>query len=237
MRSSQLTITPAVFQLFPQLSVGIAVVGQATNRGESGAVMAALRLEEARIAEQFGGNPVSEHPHIRPWREAYRAFGAKPKDYASSIENLLRRAATGYNLPHINTLVDLYNTISLRYLVPVGGEDLEHVQGDILLTRASQSEPAVRLLGEKDERPPHPGEVIYRDELGAICRRFNWKEADRTKLTEETRHAILVIEALPPVDEEMLRGALQDLSVSIQKHCAAEVAIHVLNASRPSSAM
>ena len=80
---------------------------------------------------------ISEHPHIAPWREAYRQFGAKPKEHPSSIENLVRRVLKGWTVPHVNPLVDLYNTISLRHLVPVGGEDLDRVEGDVLLTFAT----------------------------------------------------------------------------------------------------
>jgi DNA/RNA-binding domain of Phe-tRNA-synthetase-like protein len=95
----------------------------------------------------------------------------------------------GATIGHINNLVSLYNTISLRHILPVGGEDLDRIVGDILLTRAGDDEPAVFLLGEKEARAPHAGEIIYKDEVGAICRRWNWKEADRTKLTQETRNA------------------------------------------------
>ena len=75
---------------------------------------------------------------------------------------------------------------ALNSLLPVGGEDLDKIVGDVLLTRAGTDEPAVFLLGEKEARAPHAGEIFYKDENGAICRRWNWKEADRTKLTPES---------------------------------------------------
>ena len=187
--------------------LGVIVARGVDNTGEPPGIPAGLRLEEARVRELFAGQPVTEHPRIAVWREAYRKFGAKPKDHPSSIENLVRRVAKGHALPRINPLVDLYNTISLRYLLPAGGEDLDRTAGDVRLTVAGEAEASVRLLGEPEARPPYPGEVIYKDDLGALCRRWNWKEADRTKLTPETRQAILVLEGLPPVGVEEVAAA------------------------------
>jgi DNA/RNA-binding domain of Phe-tRNA-synthetase-like protein len=135
----------------------------------------------------------------------------------------VRRVLKGQPLPGINPLVDLYNTVSLRHLVPVGGEDLDRIEGDVILTIAATDEPPVLLLGEAEPRPPKPGEVIYRDDLGAICRRWNWKEADRTKLTPATRDAVLVIEGLPPVGREIVARAAEDLAALISEHCGGRV--------------
>src|SRR5262249_17372961 len=160
-----------------------------------------------------------------------RKFGAKPKDHPSSIENLLRRVLKGHRLPHINRLVDLYNAVSLRRLVPVGGEDLAAVDGDVELRFATDSEPAVRPLGQPaaSAQPPKPGEVIYADSAGALCRRWNWKEADRTKLTEATTDGFLVVEGLPPVDRPGVEAALVDLSALLTAHCGGSVRTTLLD--------
>jgi DNA/RNA-binding domain of Phe-tRNA-synthetase-like protein len=129
--------------------------------------------------------------------------------------------------------VDLYNVISLTHLLPVGGEDLDTVEGDIVLTRASSSEPPVKLLGEGEERAPKPGEVIYKDNRGAICRRWNWKEADRTKLTEGTRNAVLVLEALPPILVSELSEAARDLERLVLEHCGGQARVESLDRQRP----
>ncbi len=217
-----LRVTPEVVDAFPDVLVGVVAFQGVLNAGESAELMELLRGEEDDAVRRLGeaGRPIPEHPHVAPWREAYRKFGAKPKDHPSSIENLLRRVAKGHRLPHVNRLVDLYNAVSLRHLVPVGGEDLDAVDGDVELRFASDSEPAVRLLGEPLEsaRPPKPGEVIYADRAGALCRRWNWKEADRTKLTEATTRGFLVVEGLPPVDRSRVDAALADLAALVAAH-------------------
>jgi DNA/RNA-binding domain of Phe-tRNA-synthetase-like protein len=229
----RLTIRPEVLALFPDAIVGIAFATNIGNAGQDPRDAEDLRKAEAELHGRVGDGPLSEHPRIAAWREAYRRFGAKPKDNPSSIENLARRVLKGWQVPHVNRLVDIYNAISLETLLPAGGEDLEAIEGDIELTIASESEPPVRLLGEAEARPPKPGEVIYRDRAGAICRRWNWKEADRTKLTEATRSAILVIEGLPPATREDVSAAVEELARRVRDRCGATVVTVILDRERP----
>ena len=228
----KLSATPEFFELFPEARIAL-VVARGIDNSRRADEAELLRSAQAGASARLGQGPLTEHPRIRCWREAYRAFGAKPKDYPSSIENLLRRALKGEPLRSINPLVDLYNVVSLTHFLPAGGEDLDAIEGDIVLTRASAAEPPVKLLGESEERAPKPGEVIYRDDRGAICRRWNWKEAERTKLTGSTRNAILVLEALPPILAEELNAAARDLERLVLEHCGGDARVELLDRQRP----
>ncbi|HEX2623199.1 MAG TPA: phenylalanine--tRNA ligase beta subunit-related protein [Phototrophicaceae bacterium] len=230
--TQQLRIAPEIFEIFPDTQIGIIICEGINNQGENAAVLQALISAAEQLPAQITGDP-GEHPHIAIWREVYRKFGSKPKKYPSSIENLVRRILNGYVPSHINTLVDLYNLISIKHLLPVGGEDLDKTQGDIVLATAGDDELPVRLLGENEERAPHGGEVIYKDDLGAICRRWNWKEADRTKLTEATTRAILVIEALPPITLDQLQIAMNELEQSVKHTTGAATLSAILNHASP----
>ena len=229
----RLSIRPGVLALFPDASWG-------WPRRETCATRARIRRTRRICGAPRPSWPVAsraflpaEHPRIAAWRDAYRRFGAKPKDHPSSIENLARRVLKGWAVPHVNRLVDLYNAISLETLLPAGGEDLDAIDGDVELTLASENEPPVRLLGEPEARPPKPGEVIYRDRAGAICRRWNWKEADRTKLTEQTRNALLVVEGLPPATREDVSAAVEELGRRVRERCGATVVTAILDRERP----
>ncbi len=222
-----------VFARFPEVVLGVVVARGIDNSGDGAGLAGPLRHEEERVRASLAGTQITEHPQIAPWREAYRKFGAKPKEHPSSIENLARRVLKGWAVPHVNLLVDLYNTISLRHLVPVGGEDLDRVQGDVLLTVATDQEAPVHLLGEPEARPPKPGEVIYKDDLGTLCRRWNWKEAERTKLTAETRNAFLVIEGLPPVGRDLVGRAAEELGRLVREHCGGQVTVSLIDRDHP----
>lgn len=229
----KLSISPEVFAKLPELRLGVLVARGVRNDGEVAEMPALLRQEEARIRRELSPDGLSGHPRILCWRGAYRAFGAKPKEHRSSVENLYRLVLRGGEVRAVNPLVDIYNFVSLRHMLPAGGEDLDRVSGDIELAVAGPSEPPVRLLGDAQERPPHPGEVIYRDAISAVCRRLNWREAERTKLTRETRNAILVLEALPPIATEDLGAALGELKKLISQHCGGNLSDALLDAASP----
>lgn len=224
-----LIISDTIFEDFPGLILGVVILHDIDNSQNKAEITELLRQAEAALTGKFGDTPVIEHPHVAIWREAYRKFGAKPKDYPSSVENLTRRVLNGAVIGHINNLVSLYNTISLRHILPVGGEDLDKIVSDVLLTRAGHDEPAILLLGEKEARAPHAGEIIYKDAAGAICRRWNWKEADRTKLTPETKNAFLVIESLPPVSRDAVEAAARDLAELVERYCGGAVSTAFLD--------
>lgn len=218
-----------MFEEYPSVLLGVAVLHNIDNKGEGKELDQSLREAEKLAVKKVGDVPIAEHPNIISWREAYRKFGAKPKDYPSSIENLVRRILKGEGVRHINKLVDAYNVISLKYLVPVGGEDIAKIKGDVVLTSATDHELPIFLLGEKEARSPHPNEVIYKDENGAICRRWNWKESDRTKLTEDTKNAFMVIEGLPPVGREQIETALSELSKMLKAYCNCDATTTILD--------
>ncbi len=222
--------------LFPAAHIGVVIARGIDNESageeaEEAAALLAQAAAQAGSALQDDTLDITTYPAVAPWREAYRAFGVKPNKYRSSIENLLRSARAG-SVRSINPLVDLYNSVSLRHQLPCGGEDLAAVVGDIRLTRAAGDELFVPL-GSPDPQPPQAGEVIYRDDAGVLCRAWNWREAERTKLTPATRDAFLCIEALPPLSEESLRAACTDLAEMVSSKLGASCRVEILSHQRP----
>ncbi len=209
-------IDPEFSALFPDCVIGTVVVRGLDNGLHAAACAALLECDAHSAAERLGEADIATHPAVAPWREAYRAFGVKPAKFRSSIENLLRSARAG-TIRSINPLVDLYNAVSLRYMLPCGGEDLDTVRGPVVLTRALGDEHFIPL-GSTEEQPPQPGEVIYRDEVGVICRCWNWREADRTKLTAATADAFLCIEGISPSVAPAVRQACDTLGALVVEH-------------------
>jgi DNA/RNA-binding domain of Phe-tRNA-synthetase-like protein len=156
------------------------------------------------------------HPHVIAWREAYRAFGARPQRTAPSVDALWQRAVKG-SLPRVNWLVDLYNAVSVRHVVPVGGEDPARFRGPLRLVRASGTEPFDTV---KDGAPvverPEPGEVVWADDDGVTCRRWNWRQGTRTRLTETSTDVLFLLERLDPYPLDALEAAGRSLLGAIR---------------------
>ena len=220
-------VEDSIRSLFPEVMFGIVVVRGIDNTRAAQECAERLAQAASDATTRLGDADLASHPAVAPWREAYRSFGVKPSKYRSSIESLLRSARTG-SVRSVSPLVDLYNSVSLGYLLPCGGEDLGRIHGDIRLTRANGTEEFVPL-GSEQAQPPQSGEVIYRDDTGVICRCWNWREAERTKLTPGTKDAFLCIEALTPADGEQLRTASQELAVLVRELLGGSAETHVVD--------
>ena len=200
-------IAPEIFALRPDfraLSIYAQDVANAATTPETAAALASAC--KAPCAEPWA------EAHREAWREAYRAFGAKPQRTPCSAEALLKRVMRDGALPSVNAVVDIYNAVSLRFAIPVGGENAEAYAGAPQLVRATGSESFETMqAGAPATETPEPGEVIWRDERGVTCRRWNWRQGTRTRIEGTTTRMWFVLEALDPMPDAALIEAGKEL--------------------------
>jgi DNA/RNA-binding domain of Phe-tRNA-synthetase-like protein len=203
-------VDSAVFKLRPDYRVLLLAVDGLVPGGSDASSEALLGRAEEAAAALLTGAAAEELPHIAAWRAAYRAFGAKPQRTRNSLEALTRRAGAG--LPRVNRLTDIYNAISVLRQVPIGGEDLTRYSGSPRLLRAAGTEPFDTMAdGETVIEHPDPGEVVWCDDAGVTCRRWNWRQARRTQLTPSTATALFILDALAPMSDAALTAAGDEL--------------------------
>ncbi|NOJ59838.1 phenylalanine--tRNA ligase beta subunit-related protein [Arthrobacter sp. 260] len=209
-------VDPEVFALRPDYrAVLIAVDGLVPGPSDD-VSEALLQKAEAFAVQLLAAGPVEDVPHVAAWRDAYRAFGAKPQRTRNSLEALVRRAATG--LPRVNRLTDMYNAISVLHQIPLGGEDLAGYVGAPRLIRANGTEPFDTATGgEATVEHPEPGEVVWCDDAGVTCRRWNWRQGRRTQLHDHTTSALFILDALAPLSDEALGQATADLYTHLER--------------------
>jgi len=224
-------IQSLIFDKFLGLNIGVVVAQNIDNFGLSEEIMKRIKEKERDIRSAYNTETISQLPSILTWRKAYSSFGAKPKKHKSSVESLYRMVLQGVDLRHINKIVDVYNYISLKHMIPVGGDDMGKVKGDIVLKFAQGDEPFIPL-NSREVETPREGEVVYADDEGVLCRRWNWRECDRTKMTEDTQNVVLVVEGLAPVEKEDLNKVIEDLSGLIEEQCGGEIKTEILDKNR-----
>jgi DNA/RNA-binding domain of Phe-tRNA-synthetase-like protein len=183
-------VSPEIHAAWPAYEAAV-VIAEGVRNGPGDEASDGLLAAAEQSARAGGLERAADDPRIAAWRSAFSEFGSKPSRYPSSAESLLARVLKGGELPRINALVDTYNAVSLRHLIPVGGEDLDQLEGDLRLVRAED------------------GEVVWRDDAGVTCRRWNWRQEPRTQLTERTTRAFFVFDQLPP--QQALDAAVQEL--------------------------
>ena len=211
------TVDKAVFELRPDYRALLLVVDGLTPpaSGEGNDMVDTLIAQaEAHARNLLADSPVNELAHIASWREAFRSFGAKPQRTRNCLEALTRRAEK--SLPRVNALTDVYNAISVLHQIPLGGEDFALYAGPARLIRATGQERFDTTAdGEVVVEHPDPGEVVWCDDAGVTCRRWNWRQARRTGLSEATRTAFFILDALSPVSDTELRAAADALAQAL----------------------
>ena len=218
--------------IFPDSKIGILVCKGIDNHIKEEDKYADYLKECQKLAAEHIQNPeFTQNPIIRTWRDAFYKFKTK-KGARCSIEALLKRVSKGNDIGTIIPLVDIYNGISLKYGVPIGGENIDAFDGDIRLTVAEGGEEFITYGSDKSE-PPYPGEVVYKDNAGAICRCFNWRESVRTMLTEDTTNAFMIIETVAGERDDVMDQALEEMKAMIEQELGGTVTKHIADAANP----
>lgn len=193
---TRLTVAPEVCGAFPGLRIDAVVADRFAGDEPWPEVEQRLAALEADAA---AGTPVAsgeDDPHIASWYAAYRAFGTNPKRQRPSVDALRRRLARTGRLPRVNPAVDCYNLISAASGVPAGAFDLGQVDGDIVIGFADGSEVFTPLGEPGTVETPRPGEVIYSDAAGVLTRHWNHRDAERTKVTEDSDRIVFLLETV-----------------------------------------
>ncbi|MCR1962832.1 B3/4 domain-containing protein [Clostridium perfringens] len=216
------------WELFPNAKIGIITCNGIDNTiKDENQYKDMLSQGEKKALTHLPNVEFSSNEIIKVWRDAFKKFKTK-KGARSSIEALLKRVSTGKGLGTINPLVDIYNSISLKYAMPCGGENMDKFIGDIRLTKATGDESFITLGSDKSE-PPYEGELVYKDDEGAICRCWNWRESVRTMLTEDTKNAFLCIELVDENREKDFENALKELSQLVEENLGGKSEISILH--------
>ena len=192
---AEASIDPAVHDAHPDyVAVLVAAVGLQPGPTSSHSDNA-LTEAEGRARSTLEGREPHELPEVLAWRQAYLGFGVRPREGRSSVEALLRRVSAG--LPRIDRLTDVYNAVSVMHLMPIGGEDLAGYQGPARLVVATGDEVFDTIAdGQPTSQTAEAGEIVWRDDAGVTCRRWNWRQCVRTRLTQTTTEALFILDGL-----------------------------------------
>lgn len=229
----QFIVHPEIFTYFPGMRLAVAIASGIDNQKSRSEVTYYWQEAWSTASKEAAvyGNAQS-HPHVRPWRERFKAMGISGKEFPSSIEALLRRALKGGEAFQINPLVDFYNAISLRYIVPAGGFDLEQIRGplELRLTRAGDSFTA---LGEQTPQSLNAGEIAYADGSTILTRHFVWRQAQIALIAPATRSVFLVSEIQGELEAPLAESVLTALREGLQHYFQVESRTFLVDQAQP----
>ncbi|KAJ5512281.1 Phenylalanyl-tRNA synthetase B3/B4 [Penicillium fimorum] len=189
-------VAPEIFELRPDYRALLMVV-EGIPTGPSDDFSEALLSEAENSAkDKLSHCPVTEIPHIAAWREAYKAFGAKPQKTRNSLEALTREDLDKYD----------GSPVLVR---ATGNEEFETFSG-----------------GKPQTEHAAPGEPVWRDDSGITCRRWNWRQGPRTALTDDTSRVLFILDALEPLTDDVLTQAADELASALKSLSPEVQAVH-----------
>ena len=158
---------------------------------------------------------------VEGYENIYKKLGLK--NVKCSIYNLIELVEKGGKLPNINTAVDSYNLISLKYSLVVGAHDREKLRGPMRFKILNGTEFYIPLFKTQREQV-NTGEFGVVDDEKVLCR-LDVKQGDQTKVTEDTKNIILYVEGNENTSDELLEKAIKEICNLIVKFCGGEYRI------------
>jgi DNA/RNA-binding domain of Phe-tRNA-synthetase-like protein len=223
------TVEPAIWDQFPGMVLAVARADGIDNR----AVNEQLTRDTARLREEtrrgWSYENAQSHPRIAAWRTAMReALGLSSRDYQSSVESLVRRVIRGKEITSISPLVDFYNLVSVRHLVPAGGWDVDGLAGGAIALRRTTAGDTFVALGTTERIAVEAGEVCYADVEELVTRHFVWRQAERGKVSPATSSVFLVSEVLPEAGTETAEAVRSAFADGLRSYFGVEARTAVL---------
>lgn len=213
------------FQIFPECRMAV-LTCKGFDNGRNEEATEKMLGESMEKGKKFVPEPVfMANRTIGIWRNAFDRFpikrGAKPQ-----LEILLKYVHKDKVPESVNPMVNIINSIAMEYGLNVWGLDYEKLKGDLVLTR-SEGDEIFTGPGRTSRETPFVAELIYKDDEGAVTRCWNWEQADRTLIREDTTTANIIIESLRR--REVLEQAAEDISGRIQRLLGGHVTAQYLD--------
>jgi DNA/RNA-binding domain of Phe-tRNA-synthetase-like protein len=226
------SVAEEIFARFPGYARGVVLAYGAQNGDSPAELVALLREAEASLRGRMTIEQVAAEPRFVSWREAFRWFGAKASDFRASVEAMARRVVRGQEIPSINALVDIGNTISLRHLIPAGGHAVDVVKQDIALRPATGDE-GFTAFGSTELEHPAPGEIVLVEGMAVLTRRWCWRQGIHTLTLPETTAIEFNVDGMPPVPRREVEEACREMIGLIERFCGGRTRFEVLSRENP----
>ncbi|MGQ9617540.1 MAG: B3/B4 domain-containing protein [Candidatus Aminicenantia bacterium] len=214
----KIIVEKEIFERFSGFKRGVLIIKDIKNHTFNHVINDLLN-EQINIKK--GKNLVDEE-FVRVWDEIHKNFGSNPNKFPPSIKSLIKRVDKGDRIPFINSVVALFNYISLKYLIPCGGDDIEEIKANLRLGFANGDEIFIPL-GGKDIENPMPGEVIYYEDKSkkVMCRRWNWRNGDFSKIKETSKRIVVNFDGAGIVPESLIIQARDEMANILSEKCSA----------------
>ena len=151
-------------------------------------------------------NEVMDHPVIQGYTDMLKSAGRSVKKNPPTVPALIRNIQHRGSIPHINSVIDIYNVESLQSMLAIGGHDLDKITDFIEFT--VNKEEGVFLPILSTEKHVAETDYVYRDAKGILAW-LDVRDGENYKFDDTTKNAIFVIQGNPNTTAEYRLEALR----------------------------
>lgn len=202
-------VSEKVFELLPDYQIGIVAAKGIDNAIANPEIVKMLNDNIKACESYFEGKNLKETEDILPFRQAFKSLGMNPNKFMSSIEALLTRISKKKGFPSINPIVDLGNSVSIKYHLPIGAHDIDTIK-DSLEVRFSNDGDTFIPFGDNQVEYPENDELLYVSGNEIRTRRWIWRQSEIGKITEDTENVFFPIDGFG--DKEKILKARDELA-------------------------
>ena len=214
-----------VFELLPNLVIAAPIIRGLDNSKGKDEALALLRKTENDLRASMTLYQFWQDQRITSYYDAFKKFGTDPEIRRPAHIALAKRVLEGGQLPNINPIVNIYNSISIKYLTPFGGENLDAIKGDFRLFIAKGGEQWIPIGGDK-AKPALTGELVWGDDIDLSTRALNWRQCDRTKMTDETTNGFFIMDGFVDVNKSIMERASKEFIDVATSFCGGKSEIY-----------
>ncbi|MFC1780336.1 lysine--tRNA ligase [Patescibacteria group bacterium] len=216
-----LSIDKNVSESYENINIGFAIIKGVNVERENKDLENFKKKVVNGIEKELSAEEIDDIPQIESYYEMYKKMGVYTHSRKSSPEALLRRIVEGERLYKVNTCVDAYNLAVILTQVSAGAFDLKKIKMPIVIREAKEGE-KIKIIGGESKKLKK-GEVCYFDKEGAFNIDFNWRDSERTKVTEKTKEIMINVDGVGKITKEQVADALKLTVDLIKKYCGGKV--------------
>ncbi len=154
--------------------------------------------------------------NVKLYREYMWKIGVDPTKIRPSHEALLRRCIRTSDFPRINTIVDIGNLVSLKYLVPVGIYDLGKIKPPLTLRTSVEGE-VFYPIGSEIPRELAGGVPVVSDRE-KIIHLFPSRDSSLSSVDLSTRGVLVIVDGVEGIPLTISSSALGEVVEYLKKY-------------------
>ena len=177
-----------------ELGIKSVVIGIAKNIDPQAPLSDSFLTKQKKMQDwalQCDVDEILKHPVTQGYADLLQSVGRSIKKYPPTVPAFIRNIQRRGSMPHINSVIDIYNVESLYSLLAIGGHDLDKIDGQITFT--VNKEAGVFLPISSTEKHVAETDYVYRDPKGIIA----WlgvRDGEDYKFDDGTKNAIFIIQ-------------------------------------------